>query len=84
VSRKTFGPKWEEVTADWRKQQNDFHYMESYNIIYVTKSTRMRWARLVERREQERVAYEVWVENTQGKRPLGNVGVDGNIILKNF
>jgi hypothetical protein len=36
----------------------------------------------VERREQERVAYEIWVEKTQGKRPHGNVGVDGNIILK--
>jgi len=44
----------------------------------------MRWARRVERREQERVAYEVSVEKTQGKRPLGNVDIDGSIVLKNF
>ena len=50
----------------------------------MTKSTRMRWARRVERREQERVAYEVSVEKTQGKRPLGNVDIDGSIVLKNF
>jgi len=48
----------------------------------VTKSTILRWARLVERREQERVAYEFWVEITRGKRPLGNVSLDGNVIFK--
>ena len=42
----------------------------------------MRWARRVERSEQKRVVYEVWVEKIQGKRPLGNVGVDGNIKVK--
>jgi hypothetical protein len=44
----------------------------------------MGWASHVERREQERVAYEVLVEKTQGKRPLGNLDIDGNIILKIF
>jgi hypothetical protein len=34
--------------------------------------------------EQDRVAYGVLEDITEGKRPLGNIGVDGNIILKNI
>jgi hypothetical protein len=39
VLSRIFGPKRDEVTAQWRKQQR-----EELNIIWVIKSRRMRWA----------------------------------------
>ena len=46
VLREIFGPKWDEVTRDWRKLQN-----EKLNVLYsasavirVTKSRRIRLA----------------------------------------
>ena len=44
VLRRIFGPKRDEVTEEWRKQQNeelnDLHYL--LNIVWVFKSRRMR------------------------------------------
>jgi len=46
VLSRIFGPKRDEVTVKWRKQQreelNDLY--SSPNIIWVIKSRRMRWA----------------------------------------
>jgi hypothetical protein len=46
VLRRIFGPKWDEVTRDWRKlhneELNDLYY--SPNIVWVIK-LRMMWAR---------------------------------------
>jgi hypothetical protein len=46
VLRRTFGPKRDEVTGDWRKLHNvEFHNLySSPNIIRTIKSMRMRWA----------------------------------------
>jgi hypothetical protein len=42
--RKTFGPKWEEVTGKWTRQSNEDFYelYSSSNTIRVTKSRKMR------------------------------------------
>jgi hypothetical protein len=56
VLRRTFGPKWDEVTKDWRK----LHYEElndlycSPNIVRVIKSRRIRWTRHVARMGERR------------------------------
>jgi len=41
-----FGPKWDEVTGEWRKlyneELNDLYSLP--NIVWVIKSRRVRWA----------------------------------------
>ena len=46
VLRRIFGPKRDEVTAEWRKlNREELNYMYSLpNIIRVIKCRRMRWA----------------------------------------
>ena len=52
-----------------------------YNIVRVIKSRRMRWAGHVARMGEERGVYRVLVGKPEGRRPLGDLGVDGWIIL---
>ena len=47
----------------------------------VIKSRRMRWAGHLARMG-ERGMYRVLVGKPEGKRPLGDLGVDGRIILR--
>jgi hypothetical protein len=46
VLRRIFGPKWDEVTGDWRKLHNkELHDLNSSpSIVRIIKSRRMRWA----------------------------------------
>jgi hypothetical protein len=44
-------------------------------------NTRMRWAGNVVRKEDRKGAYRVLVSKPEEKRPLGNLAVDGRIIL---
>jgi hypothetical protein len=58
VLMRMFGPKWEKVIQEWRKQHNEeLNYLYcSPNIVRVTKHRRMRWAGHVahmEEREQD-------------------------------
>jgi hypothetical protein len=83
VLRKTFGPKRNKVTGEWRRLHNgelyDLH--SSQNIIRVIKSRRMGWAGLVARMEDRRDAYRVLVGRPEGDH-LEDTRIDGKIILK--
>jgi hypothetical protein len=56
VLRRIFGPKWDEVTGEWRKLHNEElrNLCPSPNIIRQMKSSRMRWAGHVARMGEER------------------------------
>jgi hypothetical protein len=73
VLRRVFGPRRDEVTAEWgrlhNEKLNDLYSLA--NIVRVVKSRRMRWAGHVMRMEEERGLHRVWVGNPEGKRPLG-------------
>ena len=66
-----FGPKWDEVTGEWRKLHNEEHNdLYSPNIVWVTKSRRIRWAGHVERMGESRCVYRDLERKPEGKRPL--------------
>jgi hypothetical protein len=72
VLRRIFGPKMDE-DGSWRKLHNDeIHTLyPSPNIVRVIKSRRMRWARHVARRGEERGVDKLLVGRLERKRPLG-------------
>jgi len=55
VLRRIFGPSRDEVTAEWRRMQNEElnDFYSSHNIGRVIKSRRMRWAGHVARIGEE-------------------------------
>jgi hypothetical protein len=69
VLRKTFEPKRNEVTGEWRKLHNEeFHEQcNSRSILGVNKSRRMRWAGYVAHEGERSGPYRVLVV---GKKPL--------------
>jgi hypothetical protein len=71
--RRIFGPKRDEVTAEWRKLHNkELHDLcSSQSIIRIIKSRRIRWAGHVTRMGEESNAYRLLVGKPEGKRPLG-------------
>jgi hypothetical protein len=73
VLRSIFGPKWDEVTGEWRKLHNEeLNGLYSLpNIVRVIKSRRLRWAGHVARMGDVRGVYRVLVGKPEGKRPLG-------------
>jgi hypothetical protein len=68
-----FGPRWDEVTGEWRKLHNEElrDLYSSPSIIRMIKSRRMRWAGHVARMGEKRDAYRVLVGKPDRKRPLG-------------
>jgi hypothetical protein len=72
VLRRTFGPRRDEVTGEWKKLHNeeldDLYSLLS--IIRVIKSTR-RWAGCIARMGEMRDVCRVLVGKPEGKRPLG-------------
>jgi hypothetical protein len=56
VLRRIFGPKWDEVTGEWRKLHNkEIHDLHSSpSIIRIIKSQRRRWAGHAERMGRRR------------------------------
>jgi hypothetical protein len=73
VLRRIFGPKRDEVTAEWRKlhneELNDLYSLT--NIVLEVNSRRMRWAGHVARMGEDRGVHRVLVGKPEGKRPLG-------------
>jgi hypothetical protein len=69
VLRRIFGPKSDEVTGGWRKLHNkELHNLYSFPVIIrMIKTRRMTWAGRVARMLEERVAYRLLVEKTEGK-----------------
>jgi hypothetical protein len=75
VLRRRFGPKWDEVTGEWRKLHNkELHdFYNSPSIITITKSRRMRWTGLVARMGVKKNVYRLLVIKPDGKRPLARL-----------
>jgi hypothetical protein len=75
VLRRMFGPKWDEVTGEWKRLYNEelYNLHSSPNIIQMIKSRRMRWTGHVACMGDRRSAFRVLVERPEGKRPLGRL-----------
>ena len=72
VLRRVFGPKWDEVTGEWRKLHKELSDLYSLpNIVRVVKTKRMRWAGHVAFMEKGRGVHRFLVGNPWGKRPIG-------------
>jgi len=73
VLRRTFGPKRDEVTGEWRKLRNEElnNLYSSPNIMRVIKSRRMRWEGHVACMGEGRGVYRVLVGKPEGRRTLG-------------
>jgi hypothetical protein len=73
VLRRTFGPKRDQVTGEWRELQNEeLHDLYcSSNIVRVIKPRRMRWVGHVARMGGRGELYRVLVGKPDEKRLLG-------------
>jgi len=83
VLRRIFGPSRDEVKREWRRLHNEElnDLYSSPNIVRVIKSRRMRWAGHVARMGEERECIGSWWGNRRKGDHLGDLGVDGWIIL---
>ena len=71
VLSRMFGPRTEEITAEWRKLHID-ELSDQYSlskIVSVIKLRRMRWAGHVTRMGERSGSCRVLVEGTSGKEP---------------
>jgi hypothetical protein len=84
VLRRIFGPKRDKVTGEWRKLHNE-ELRDSYSsprIIRMIKSRGMRWAGHVARTGEKRSAYRLLVGKAEGKIPLEDQDIGGQITLE--
>jgi hypothetical protein len=71
VLRRTFAPKRDEITGEWRKLHNEEHIDLYFSPNIVIKSRRMRLAVPVAHMRERRGVYRVFVGKPEGKIPLG-------------
>jgi hypothetical protein len=73
VLRKILGPKREEVAGGWKRLHNEKlrNLYTSLNIIWVSKSKRVRWAGHVVCTEGMRNAFNISVGKSEWKGLLG-------------
>ena len=83
VLRGILGPRRDEVTGEWSRLHNEelSDLYSSPNIVRVIKSRRIRWGGHVVRMVEERGVYRVLVGKPEGTKPLGDLGLNGWIIL---
>ena len=83
VLKRIFWPKRAEVTREWRKLHNEERNdLYSPYLVRVIKSRMERWAGHIACMWERRGVYRVSVGKPEGKRHLGDPGVDGRIILR--
>jgi hypothetical protein len=82
VLRRTYGPKTDEVTVEWRRLHNEelIDLYSSPNIIRVIKSRITRWAGHVARMEDRGARF--WWGDLMERSHLEDLGLDERIILK--
>ena len=83
VLRIIFGHKREEVTGEWRKLHNEeLNDLYSSSNIRLVKTRMMKWVEHLAHMADRRGAHRDLVGKLEARRPLGNPGVDGTIILR--
>jgi len=72
-SPQIFGPRRDELTAEWRRLHNEElnDLYSSPNIVRVIKARRMRWAGHVARMGEDRWVYRVLLGKPVVRSPLG-------------
>jgi hypothetical protein len=86
VLRRVFGPTRDEVTEEWRRLHNEElnDLYSSTSTVRVIKSGRMRWVGHVARMGRTEVYTGFWWVNLRERDHLGDLGIDGRIILRWF
>ena len=83
VLRRTFGPKRDEVTEEWRKLHNEeLNDLYSSLLVRVNKWRRMRGVGHVARLGKRRSVYRVLVGNLREINHLEGPGIVRRIILR--
>jgi hypothetical protein len=84
VLRRTFGPKTDEATVNWRRLHNEElnDLYSSPNITRLIKSRRMSWAGHVASMGKREVHTGFWWEDLREGDHLGDPDIDRKIILK--